>query len=375
MTDPRVNRMADVLVDYSTRIKPGDRVLIEGQPAAEPLIRALFEKILAAGGHPQLLLSLSGLETMTGLDDVFLAKADESQLDFPPIFYQQAYDTFESRIRIHSLNNTRMLTAISQNRKTRRNRATAGVLRAQFERGGRGNFKWLTTLFPTQAYAQDAEMSLEEFENFVFQACHVDTGESDSIEYWSRVESEQQRLVEALNGHDRVELKGPNVDLSLSIRDRIFLNACGQSNMPDGEIFTGPVEKSLDGWVNFSYPTSLAGSSVEGVQLRFREGRVVEATAEKNEAYLREMIATDAGASYVGEFAFGLNMGIQRNIRNILFDEKIGGSFHLALGAGYPETGSVNESAIHWDLICDMKTDAEVHLDGDLIYKDGAFCI
>ena len=375
MTDPRVDRMADVLVEYSTRIKPGDRVLIEGQPAAEALIRALFEKILAAGGHPQLLLSLSGLETMTGLDDVFLVKADEAQLDFPPIFYQHAYDNFESRIRIHSLNNTRMLTPISQDRKTRRRRATAGVLKAQFERGGRGDFKWLTTLFPTQAYAQDAEMSLEEFENFVFQACHVDTGESDPIAYWSRVESEQRRLVEALNGHDLVELKGPNVDLSLSIKDRIFLNACGQSNMPDGEIFTGPVEKSLDGWVKFSYPTSLAGNSVEGVQLRFKAGRVVEATAEKNEAFLREMIVTDPGASYVGEFAFGLNMGIQRNIRNILFDEKIGGSFHLALGAGYPETGSVNESAIHWDLICDMKTDAEVHLDGDLIYKDGAFCI
>jgi len=374
MSDGRVGRMADVLVGYSTRIQPGDRVLIEGQPGAEPLIRALFERILEAGGHPHLLLSLSGLETMTGLDDAFLAKASEEQLDYPPTFYLHAYERFESRIRIHSLNNTRMLTTTDQARKTRRKRATAPVLKAQFERGGRGDFRWLTTLYPTEAYAQDAEMSLAEFEEFVFKACHVHS-EDDPVDHWQRVEKDQQRLVEMLDGHDEVVLKGPNVDLTLSIKDRIFLNACGHSNMPDGEIFTGPVEHSLNGHVHFTYPTTLSGNSVEGVSLTFKDGRVVEASARHNEAFLKEMMATDAGACYVGEFAFGLNSDIQRSIRNILFDEKIGGSFHLALGAAYPETGSKNESAIHWDMICDLSTDSNVHVDGELVYQDGAFCL
>jgi len=375
MTDSRVARLADVLVAYSTRIKPGDRVIIEGQPSAEPLIRALFERILKAGGHPHLALSLSGLETMTGLDDVFLTFANEDQLDYPATFYQHAYENFEARIRIHSLNNTRMLSSIPQDRKTRRKRATSPVLKAQFERGGRDEYKWLTTLFPTTAYAQDAEMSLESFEDFVYRACQVHDSASDPVAHWKQVQAEQQRLVELMQGHDLVVLKGPNVDLQLSIKDRIFLNACGLSNMPDGEIFTGPVENSLRGWVHFTYPTSLAGNAVEGVELRFEEGQVAEARASRNEAFLKEMIATDPGASYVGEFAFGLNAGIQRNIRNILFDEKIGGSFHLALGAGYPETGSVNKSAIHWDLICDMKTDSEVFLDGELVYQNGVFCV
>lgn len=374
MTDVRVSRMADVLINYSTCIQSGDRVLIEGQPAAEPLIRALFERILKAGGHPHLLLSLSGLETMTGLDDVFLAHAEHHQLDYPPTFYLHAYEQFESRIRIHSLNNTRMLTTTDQRRKTQRKRAISPVLKAQFDRGGRGDFRWMTTLYPTEAFAQDAEMSLAEFEDFVYSACHVQ-GEDDPVAYWQGVEKEQQRLVDALNGHDRVVMKGPDVDLTLSIKDRVFLNACGHSNLPDGEIFTGPVEESLNGWVRFTYPTTLSGNSVEGVALTFEDGRVVEASATHNQDFLKEMLATDAGSNYVGEFAFGLNEGINRSIRNILFDEKIGGSFHLALGAGYPETGSVNQSAIHWDMICDLSSDSTVHMDDELVYQDGAFCL
>jgi len=374
MTDVRVSRMADVLINYSTCIQPGDRVLIEGQPAAEPLIRALFERILTAGGHPHLLLSLSGLETMTGLDDIFLSHARDHQLDYPPTFYLHAYEQFESRIRIHSLNNTRMLTTTDQRRKTQRKRAVSPVLKAQFDRGGRGDFRWMTTLYPTEAYAQDAEMSLSEFEEFVYSACHVQ-GEDDPVAYWQGVEKEQQRLVDALNGHDRVVMKGPNVDLTLSIKERVFLNACGHSNLPDGEIFTGPVEDSLNGWVRFTYPTTLSGNSVEGVALTFEDGRVIEASATHNESFLKEMIETDAGSNYVGEFAFGLNEGINRSIRNILFDEKIGGSFHLALGRGYPETGSVNQSAIHWDMICDLSTGSTVHMDDELVYQDGAFCL
>ena len=193
------------------------------------------------------------------------------------------------------------------------------------------------------------------------------------IEYWQSVKEEQSRIVIALNGHEQVEVRGPNCDLRLSIKDRKFLNACGENNMPDGEVFTGPVEDSVEGHVRFSYPSVLLGNEVEGVELVFKEGKVVEAHAEKNQQFLDTMLETDEGARYLGEFAVGLNYGVDRITKNILFDEKIGGSIHMALGAGYPETGSVNKSAIHWDMITDMRDGGEILVDGELFYKDGRF--
>jgi aminopeptidase len=375
MSDPRTDRMSRVLVDYSTQIGHGDRVLIEAEPVAEPLVRLLFEHILKNGGHPQLLISLSGLETMTGMDDVFLAFAEEEQLNFVPSFYKLAYDNFESRIRIHSTCNTKSLTNLDQTKKARRKKATEPVLEAQFKRGATKEFRWVTTLFPTNAYAQDAEMSLAEFEDFVYQACHVADPDEDPIAIWKRIEAQQGRVIEALKDHDRVELRGSTCDLTLSIKDRTFVNASGQHNMPDGEVYTGPVEESVDGWLRATYPVVYGGNEIQDIELKFKDGRVVEASAAKNQAFLEQMLGTDPGARYLGEFAIGTNYDIQRHIRNILFDEKIGGTFHIALGAGYPETGSVNKSAIHMDLICGMREGGEIAVDGDVIYRDGSFLI
>jgi aminopeptidase len=375
MNDPRVERLAKVFVNYSTEIKPGDRVLIEAEPGAEPLVRATFKSILEAGGHPHLFISLAGQTTLTGLDDVFLTYANEDQLAFAPTFYNLVYEQFEARIRIHSENNTRLLSGIDRSRMSKRREATRSVLQSQFRRGETREFKWLTTLFPTQAYAQDAEMSLEEFEDFVFQACHVDTTEADPVAYWNKVAEQQQRWVDAFKGHEKIEVHGPGIDLNLSIKERSFLNARGLTNMPDGEIYTGPVEDSINGKVQFSYPCVRSGNEVDGVELVFEHGRVTAAKADKNQAFLEKMLDTDEGARYLGEFAIGLNYGVDRATKNILFDEKIGGSIHMALGAGYPETGSQNESAIHWDLITDMRDGGEIVVDGELIYKDGFFII
>ena len=372
MTDHRIDRLAQVLVEYSTRIGRGDRVLIEAEPHAEPLVRALFVHILKAGGHPQLLMSLSGLPS-SGLKDVFLAYANDEQLDFVPPFYKLAYDTFESRIRIWSESNTKALTNIDRARLSRRSKAMAPILQAQLTRGGRDEFRWITTMFPTDAYAQDAEMSLSEFEDLFFRACHVDDPDQDPIAYWKAVEDDQQKAIDALSGCDQVIVRGPNCDLTLSIKDRVFINACGHSNMPDGEIHTGPVEKSTDGWIRFSYPAVHGGIEVEGIELKFVEGRVVDAKAEKNQALLEHMIEIDDGARYLGEFAIGTNFNIQQLTRNILIDEKIGGTIHVALGSGYPKTGSVNKSAIHWDMITDMSEGGEIIVDGNVIYQDGAF--
>jgi aminopeptidase len=374
MTDTRIDRLARLLVEYSTKIGRGDRVLIEAEPPAEPLVRALFEYILKAGGHPQLLMSLSGLAS-SGLEDIFMTYANDEQLDFVPPFYKLAYDTFESRIRIWSESNTKSLTNIDRTRLSRRSKTMEPILQAQLTRGDKGEFRWMTTMFPTDAYAQDAEMSLSEFEDLFFRACHVDDPVHEPITYWKSVEVDQQKVIDALRGHEHVILRGPNCDLALSIKDRVFINSCGQRNMPDGEIYTGPVEGSTDGWIRFTYPAVHGGNEVEGIELKFSEGCVVEAKAEKNQTLLEQMIETDSGARYLGEFAIGTNFNVQQLTRNILFDEKIGGTIHVALGAGYPKTGSVNKSAIHWDMITDMSEGGEIIVDGTIIYKDGDFCL
>jgi aminopeptidase len=373
MPDPRITRLAQVLVGYSTQVQPGDRVLIEAEVSAEPLVRALFQEILIKGGHPHIALSLSGMTTMTGVDDAFMAFAQDSQLDYPPTFFNHAYENFEARIRIWSESNTMALANVEAERLARRSRAIAPVTRTQFERGDRGEFRWATTMFPTSAYAQLAEMNLSAYQDFFYRACHVDREEGNPIAVWRQVEHAQQLIVDRLNGSEQIVVRGPNCDLSLSVKGRTFINACGRRNMPDGEVFTGPVEESVNGWVRFSLPASLKGNIVEGIELKFEDGRVTHAQAEKNQRFLEQMLATDVGANFVGEFALGLNYDIQRPTGKILLDEKIGGTMHMALGAGYPKTGSQNTSAIHWDMITDMHDGGEVEVDGEVLYRDGRF--
>ncbi|RIK29850.1 MAG: aminopeptidase [Anaerolineae bacterium] len=370
MADSRVQKFAKVLVEHSARIVPGDRVLIEATTAAEPLVRELFIQIMEKGGHPHPMVALPGMMPFSQ-DEFYLTYANESQLDFVPTFYKLAYDEFESRIRVHSSTNTRGTTNIDPAKSQRRGKATSIITETQMRRGGEGKFKWVTTLYPTDAYAQDAGMSLKDYEDFVFNAVHAN--EDDPIAYWNSTRAGQQKAIDFLAGKNLVTLRGPNVDLSLSIKGRSFMNSTGTYNMPDGEIFTGPVEDSLNGWVKYTYPAIYGGVAVEGAELTFSQGRVTRATAEKNEEYLIKMLESDEGARHVGEFAIGTNFDINKFTGNILFDEKIGGTFHMALGAGYPETGSKNKSAIHWDMICDLRTDSEITVDGELFYKNGEF--
>lgn len=365
MKDPRIEKLAQILVDYSANIKPGDRVAIEATTAAVPLVRAVYARVLERGGHPALLLDL------TDQDEILFAKANDEQLEALPVFRKLAYDQFESRIRIASATNPRALSNVDPAKQRQRQKALAPILEAQMRRGAEGAFKWVSTLFPTEGYAIEAEMSLSEFEDFVYRACHAD--ESDPVAYWKKVRDAQAKIIERIEGHNQVILRGPHVDLTLSIKGRKFVNGCGTHNMPDGEIYTGPVEDSLNGWVNFSFPAIYNGVMVEGVELTFTNGKVVQAKAAKNQAFLLEMLESDPGARYVGEFAIGTNTEVNRFSHNILFDEKIGGSFHMALGAGYPETGSKNKSIIHWDMICGMKDDSEIVADGEVIYRNGEF--
>jgi aminopeptidase len=349
-------------------------VLIEAETAAEPLVRALFERALQAGAHPHLALSLAGQDTYSGIDDAFLRLASEEQLDYPPTFHETAYREFESRIRIYSSSNTHHLVRADAARVARRQRAVQPLLRNQFDRGARGEFRWVTTIFPTIGHAHDADMSLVEFEDYVFDACHV-SGQDDPVAYWKAVEKKQDHWAAALTGHDRVEIRGPDCDLRLSIRGRTFISSCGTHNMPDGEIFSGPVETSVEGWARFAFPLIYKGREVDRVELTFQEGRVQSWKASKNQGYLESILATDEGARYLGEFGIGTNDALQHLTRNILLDEKIGGTIHLALGAGYPDTGSHNLSAIHWDMLVDMRREAEILVDGEQVYQNGHFRI
>ena len=305
-------------------------------------------------------------------DEILFEHADEAQLDFTPTFRKLAYDQFESRIWIASLTNTRWLTAVEPALQKRRQAALSPILESQLRRGADESFKWVSTLYPTEGYAMEAEMSLKHFEDFVFNACHAN--QDDPVAYWKEIKKKQQAMVDLVQGHDQITLKGPNVDLSLSVKDRVFVNCHGTNNMPDGEIFTGPVEESINGWVKFTYPAIILGVMVDGVELTFKDGKVTKATASKNEAFMLEMIKSDPGASFVGEFAVGTNYDIDRFSHNILFDEKLGGTFHMALGAGYPETGSKNKSIIHWDMICGLE-DSEITADGEVVYKDKKFLV
>jgi aminopeptidase len=365
--DIRARKFAQILVDHSAQVKPGDRVAITSTPLSEPVLRELYSLVLERGAHPHILLDLPGQ------DELLYAHASDEQLDFVPLFHQTAFGEFDVLFKIRAEANTRLLSSVSPARAARRQKATASLIETQMQRGAVKALRWMSTQYPTDAYAMEADMGLEEYQDFFFRACHADPDTPDPVAYWQGVKTQQQKIIERIEGHDQVRLRGPNVDLSLSIKSRRFVNACGEHNLPDGEIYTGPVEDSVEGWVHYTFPAVTQGRAVEGIRLRFEAGKVVEASAAKNQAYLLEMLETDPGAKYVGEFAIGTNYGIDRFTRSILLDEKIGGSFHMALGAGYPETGSRNRSRLHWDMICDLRRDSEITLDGELIYKNGEF--
>jgi len=265
------------------------------------------------------------------------------------------------------------LSGVDPSRLAKRRQASQHVAQVLRIREQSKTYRWATTLYPTAAYAQDAEMSLHDFEEFVFDVCFLN--DLDPIARWKEVSAQQQRLVDWLVGRKRVHMLGDGTDLKLSIEDRVFMNSDGRRNFPSGEFFTGPVENSAEGVIQFDVPASYGGHTIEGVRLVFHEGKVVEASAMHGQAFLEQMLELDSGARYLGEFAFGNNSRVNRPIRNTLFDEKMGGTVHLALGSSYPETGGVNQSALHWDMVCDLRRSGEVWVDDVLFLKDGKIVV
>jgi aminopeptidase len=367
MTPQRYQKLAQILVDHSTSVKPGDRVAIETTTNAEALVRYIYELVLQRGGHPHILLNLPDQ------DKIFFKYANDDQLTYTPAFQKLVTEQFEVYIRVRADIDPRSLSGVPAQKQSRRLIGIAPVRNTMLKRGANNSLRWVLTQFPTEGYAQEAGMGLAEYTDFLFSACHADEKTPDPVAHWESIRTQQKKMIEAIEGHNEVKLIGPDVDLSLSVKGRKFNNSFGKHNLPDGEIYTGPIEDSVNGWVKFTYPAIYQGQVVEGVELKFEKGRVVSAKAQVGEQLLLAMIDSDEGSHYLGEFAIGTNFEIDRFTRNILFDEKLGGTFHLALGAGYPETGSRNASAIHWDMICDMRKDSTIRADGTVIYRNGKF--
>jgi aminopeptidase len=367
MLDPRLPKLADLIVNYSIAVRPGDKVVIRSLTPAEPLLNELYAQIVAAGGYP--FLALQFPETAGR----FWEAASDEQLAHISDVEKYVVDTFDAVIMVRGEVNTKALANVPPRKLMLAQRAEAPLMQTVMRRAAAGTMKWVSMLYPTNAYAQDAGLSLREYEDFVYKACLPDL--NDPVGHWRSVEQKQSRIIDWLRGKKQVHILGPDTDLHLSIEGRRFMNACCQNNIPDGEIYTGPVEDSANGHVSFSYPAIYNGHELTGVRLWFENGRVCRAEADKNEKFLHTALESDTGARYLGEFAIGTNNAIDRFTGQILFDEKIGGSFHLALGNSYPITGGVNQSNIHWDLICDLRSGGSITVDGELLYQNGKFVL
>lgn len=362
--DPRIVKWANVLVNYSTEVQPGQWVTIQTPVLALPLAREVYRSVLRAGGHPVVMLSGE-------MNEILYTEANDAQLEWTSPVSKLIHEQSDVLISIWGSENTRALTQIDPARMAKAQSANRPLFTTFLQRMADKQVRWVGTQFPSQANAQEAEMSLTTYEEFVLGAMLLN--EPDPVTAWQRVSAIQQAKVDWLKGKKHVHVKSVNCDLSLSIEGRLFDNADGRENMPDGEIYTSPVEESVNGWVHFTYPTLYQGRSVEGVKLRFEDGKIVEASATKNQDVLLAQLDVDPGARYLGEFAIGTNFGIKDYTGEILYDEKIGGTFHVAVGAGFPELGGKNQSAVHWDMICDMRAGGEIYVDGALFYKDGEF--
>jgi aminopeptidase len=367
LRDPRIEKWADVIVRYCLELKAGQWLLLQGNPLAYPLIEAIYRATLKIGARPDLRIGFPELE------EIYLREAPDETLDWVSPSMKYEIEHVDARFVILTTHNTKNLSGADPTKQQRQARARGAILQTMLERAAKKEMRWSLTLYPHPAAAQDAEMGSEEYAEFVFDACLLNT--PDPVAEWRKVEANQEKWVEFLNQAKEVHFKADGTDLRLKVAERTWINCCGHENFPDGEIFTGPIEDQVEGVVRFTYPAVQHGREIEGIELHFEKGVVVKAKATKNEAYLQKLLEADEGARHVGEIAIGTNPRIQRFTKNILFDEKIGGTFHLAIGAAYPETGATNKSAIHVDMICNLREGGQIFADGKLFYKDGKFLI
>lgn len=359
MKDERLGKLAELLVRYSIYAQKGEVISVEGGLECAPLAELVYEGLLKAGAYPYLRL------TPASAEELFYSHGQAHHFEKVPPLLTAIARGLDGSIRISAAPNTRALSRVDPARQARYSKAIRPVREIILKK------KWSLTLFPTQAYAQDAEMSLGDYEDFVFAATLCD--QPNPMAAWKKQAQQQARLARRLNRARSIRIVGPDTDLTLAVKGRTFVSSCGHHNMPCGEVFTGPIEDSAEGHIRYDFPVCHAGREITDVRLVFHKGRVVEASASKNADFLAAMLDMDRGARYLGELGIGTNYGIQQFTRNILFDEKIGGTVHLAVGQSYEETGGRNQSALHWDMIKDLRRGGALYADGELLQKNGKF--
>ena len=361
-------KYAKVLVEYSTGVKKNDLVIIRATSSeAQPLVKEIYKQVLLKGANPVV------KTVMEGLGETFIKYANDEQLEYIDPMTELEYEKADVLISIGAPTNTKSMAKADSKKMAKRSAATRELSNKMLKRSAEGKLKWVIADFPTNALAQEAKMSLDEYTEFLINACYLNL--DDPVSKWKEIDKEQQRLADHLNKTTKLHIIGEETDITFDTTGRKWLNCSGQCNFPDGEIYTSPVENSANGIIYFDFPQIYRGNESQKIRLKLENGKVVEATAEKGEEYFLNMINMDEGAKFVGEIAIGTNSMIQEITGNILFDEKIGGAIHMALGASYPEAGGKNVSGLHWDLIKNMKNGSEIYADDMLIYKDGKFVI
>ncbi len=365
--NPILRKHAEVLLKYSIDLKKGESILISGEVATLPLIRECYAVALELGGHPT---------TMIGdgtISELAMKLSSDEQLEFIQPHIKTLYESVDAMITVMGTSNTRNMSNIPADRMRLSSRARSPLTNIYFKRMQEGTLRWCGTLYPTLGNAQEASMSITDYEEFVFNACKL--LEDDPIALWKEVDAQQERICKIMDTKKTLHIKSKDTDLRMRIEGRKWVNCSGRVNFPDGEVFTGPIEDTVEGHIRFSFPGIFGGRAIEDIRLTFEKGKVVMATAAQGEDLLLQLLDTDPGARFVGEIAVGTNYNIQRFTRNMLFDEKIGGTVHLAVGRSIASSLGKNDSAIHWDMLCDMKDGGEIYADDELIYKDGKFII
>ena len=362
------SKYARVLTDYSTKVKKGDLVIIRAtSPMAENLVKEVYKRVLELGAHPVLRTSICDLS------DIFIKYADNEQLDYIDPMLKIEYEKADKYISIGAPLNLKSMARADKTKLARRSKATRSLSEKLLNRSAKGEASWVLADVPTNALAQEAKMSFDEYSQFLFNACFLNL--DDPVSKLKEMDEKQTKYCEYLNNCSQLHILGEQTDITFSTKGRKWISCSGLNNYPDGEVFTSPVEDSAQGEIYFDFPAIYRGNEAHKIHLTLENGKVVKASAEKGEEFLNSMLNLDEGASFVGEIAIGTNEMIQEVTGNILFDEKIGGSIHMACGASYPETGGKNVSGLHWDIIKNMKNGGKIYADGNLFYENGKFLI
>jgi len=362
MSDPRVKKLAQIMVEYSLKVKPGQMVHLQTSPLADEFNLAFIEEVTKAGGF------VTSSNAIPGATETYLKHASNKQLDAVNPINKYIVDKFDARMVVQANANTRELSGVDPKKVARAQKANAPLFKTMLRRIEKKQLAWCMTVYPTNALAQEANMSLSDYREFVYEAGRLNA--KDPVSLWKAEEKKQKNLARWLKGKNKVVLKGDDIDLTFSIKGRTFITAAGNMNFLDGEIFTSPVENSVNGWVRFKYPALFGGQEIENIELWFENGKVVQEKAARNQKLLTAQLNTDKGARILGEWGIGTNYNIKRFSKNMLFDEKLGGTIHLAMGLGFGEAGGKNTSGLHWDMLCDMAK-SEITVDGKLFYKNG----